>query len=226
VACRGVRRANTGAEGINRRQFFAPEGDLDVPSGFAKNGDALYKHVEKGVLLMNAPKLTERMMFLIAGCLMMVALPWAHASLAVGKPAPALEAMTIDGKKFSLAEVTGNVVIVNFWASWCEPCRKEMPAMETYFQKHKDEGLRILAISLDEPDDDAKVYQIMKNFTYPAAFQRNAAFEGYGRIWRLPMTFIIDRKGVLRKDGGVGPPSIDLDLLEKVVTPLLTSDGG
>ena len=100
-----------------------------------------------------------------------------------------------------------------------------MPAMETYYQKHKDQGLRILAISMDDPEDDAKVYQTMKQFSYPAAFQRDADYSGYERIWRMPMTFIIDRKGILRKDGGVGPPSIDLDLLEKVVTPLLTSGG-
>ena len=148
-----------------------------------------------------------------------------HATLAVGKPAPPLEAKTIDGKNFSLADVAGNVVIINFWASWCEPCRKEMPAMESYYKKHKDGGLRILAISLDDSEDEAKVREIMKSYSYPAAFQRDADFSGFGRIWRMPMTFIIDRQGILRKDGGVGPPSIDLDLLEKIVTPLLASHG-
>jgi cytochrome c biogenesis protein CcmG/thiol:disulfide interchange protein DsbE len=174
---------------------------------------------------LKVPKLTESIILLVAGYLTAGIMPLAHADLEVGKPAPALEAKTIDGKNFSLADVKGQVVLVNFWASWCEPCRKEMPAMETYYLKHKDEGLRILAISMDDPEDDAKVYQIMKNFTYPAAFQRDADYSGYRRIWRMPMTFIIDRQGILRKDGGVGPPSIDLDLLEKVVTPLLTSGG-
>jgi len=172
---------------------------------------------------MNALKLRTRLYFAIASFSMMVVTHGAHAALAVGKPAPALEARTTDGKTFSLAETAGNVVIVNFWASWCEPCRKEMPALETYYKKHQGEGLRILAISMDDPEDDAKVYQIMKDFTYPAAFQRNADYSGYGRIWRMPMTFIIDRRGILRNDGGVGPPSIDLDLLESAVTPLLTS---
>jgi thiol-disulfide isomerase/thioredoxin len=174
---------------------------------------------------MNALKLKKGLYFVFAAFLLSAMLPRAHASLEVGKAAPALEAKTIDGKVFSLAADAGKVVIVNFWASWCEPCRKEMPAMEAYYKKHQGEGLRILAISMDDPEDDAKVYQIMKNYTYPAAFQRNADYSGYGRIWRLPMTFIIDRRGILRKDGGVGPPSIDPDLLENIVTPLLTSVG-
>jgi peroxiredoxin len=174
---------------------------------------------------MNTPKPNKGTISLVAGFLMMMAMPWALASLEVGKPAPPLEAKTIDGKNFSLADAAGKVVIVNFWATWCDPCRKEMPAMETYYKKYKDKGLRILAISMDDPEDADKVREVMKSYSYPAAFQRNADYSGFGRIWRMPMTFIIDRQGILRKDGDVGPPSIDLELLEKVVTPLLASHG-
>jgi peroxiredoxin len=157
--------------------------------------------------------------------LMVIMMPLAQATLEVGKPAPPLKAKTIDGKNFNLSDDMGKVVIVNFWATWCDPCREEMPAMETYYKKHKDEGLRILAISMDDPEDANKVREVMKSYSYPAAFQRDADYSGYGRIWRMPMTFIIDRQGILRRDGGVGPPSINLDLLNKVVTPLLTSGG-
>ena len=163
--------------------------------------------------------------FLCMGCLMIIALPSAQASPEVGKTAPALEAKTIDGKKFVLSDAAGKVVLINFWASWCSPCRKEMPAMETYYQKYKDKGVRILAISMDDPEDDAKVRAVMQAYSYPAAFQRDADYSDFGRIWRMPMTFIIDRHGILRKDGGVGPPSIDLGMLEKVVTPLLSTNG-
>src|SRR6185312_1860862 len=74
-----------------------------------------------------------------------------------GKPAPSLEAKLIDGKPFSLSGERGHVVIINFWATWCPPCREEMPALETYYSRHKDEGLRIIAISMDDPQDAAKV---------------------------------------------------------------------
>ena len=139
----------------------------------------------------------------------------------VGKAAPALQATLLDGSQFRNADQTGQVIILNFWATWCAPCRAEMPALDAYYQKHRAEGLKILAISMDEPEDEAKVRQVMATFSFPAAMARNANFKGYGRIWRIPLTFVIDRDGILRKDGWYGDSGIDLPMLEKTVTPLL-----
>jgi cytochrome c biogenesis protein CcmG, thiol:disulfide interchange protein DsbE len=143
------------------------------------------------------------------------------AAIEEGKPAPAFEAKLLDGTPFSLSAAAGEVLIVNFWATWCEPCREEMPALNAYYQKHRAEGLKVLAISVDEPGDEAKVREVMQAFTFPAALARDANIKGYGRIWRIPLTFVIDRYGVLRKDGWHGDPKIDLPALEKTVTPLL-----
>ena len=97
-----------------------------------------------------------------------------------------------------------------------------MPALEAYYQQHKAEGLRILAVSMDTAADDDKVRAIMRGYSFPAAFLRETNFKRYGRIWRMPMTFVIDRHGRLRHDGSVGDDaSIDLPTLEKIVTPLL-----
>ena len=137
------------------------------------------------------------------------------------EPAPALEAKLLDGKPFTLAAASGKVVIVNFWATWCEPCRVEMPALEAYYQKHRAEGLEILALSMDQPSDEVKMREVMRAFTFSAGMGRDAKFQGYGRISRLPLTFVIDRNGVLKKDGWYGSTGIDLPLLEKTVTPLL-----
>ena len=138
-----------------------------------------------------------------------------------GKLAPLLTAKLLDGKSFSTESVKGEVVIVNFWATWCPPCRQEMPAFESYYQKHKNQGLRIIAVSLDEPADLAKVREVMRDYTFDATLESESQHKGYGRIWRLPLTFVIDRKGVLRKDGWYGAAGIDLPLLDKIVTPLL-----
>jgi len=139
----------------------------------------------------------------------------------VGKAAPALQATLLDGSQFRNADQTGQVIVLNFWATWCVPCRAEMPALEAYYQKHRTEGLKLLAISMDDPADEPKVRQVMATFSFPAALARDANFKGYGRIWRIPLTFVIDRGGILRKDGWYGDAGIDLPMLEKTVTPLL-----
>lgn len=145
-----------------------------------------------------------------------------HALAATeGKPAPAVEAMLLDGSTFSLSAQVGKVVIVNLWATWCAPCRAEMPALDAYYRQHRDEGLVLLAISMDAPKDEAKVRDVMQAFTFPAAMIRDANIKGYGRVWRLPLTFVIDREGVLRKDDWYGDPGLDLPLLDSTVAPLL-----
>jgi cytochrome c biogenesis protein CcmG/thiol:disulfide interchange protein DsbE len=138
-----------------------------------------------------------------------------------GKPAPRAEAKLLDGSTFSLADQAGKVVLLNFWATWCTPCRKEMPALEAYYEKHRSEGLEMLAISVDAPKDESKVREFMRAYTFPAAMGGNAGIKDYGRIWRVPLTFVIDRQGILRKDAWHGDPIIDLEQLEKLVTPLL-----
>lgn len=143
------------------------------------------------------------------------------ASMEVGKPAPSIEAQLLDGSKFSLADQRGKVVIVNIWASWCEPCRKEMPAIEAYYKTHHAEGLELLGVSLDDAKDIDQVKAVMRTYHYPTAMLADTKMKGYGRLWRMPMTFVIDRQGILRKDGSEGEPTVDLPALDKLVTPLL-----
>jgi cytochrome c biogenesis protein CcmG/thiol:disulfide interchange protein DsbE len=143
------------------------------------------------------------------------------AAMSEGKPAPALDGQLMNGTPFHLSAEKGNVVIINLWASWCSSCRQEMPAIESYYQQHQKEGLKIIAISMDDPADDAEVRQVISKYSFQAALSREIDMKGYGEIWRMPMTFIVDREGILRKDGSVGEPKVDLPLLEQVVTPLL-----
>jgi len=143
-----------------------------------------------------------------------------------GQAAPAIQARLLDGTAFNLADEAGKVVIVNVWATWCAPCREEMPALEAYYREHRDQGLVLVALSMDDPKDEAKVREATRGYSFPVGFQRDTYLKGYGRIWRLPLTFVVDRNGIPRKDQWHGDPGLSARLLEQVVSPLLRAPGG
>ena len=147
----------------------------------------------------------------------------AFAGIEVGQTAPNIEGTLIDGKPFSLNNTRGKVVLVNFWASWCEPCREEMPAIESYLKKNKAKGFEVFAITVDKPSDLEQAKQIMRNYSFLFADKNQISYSGYGRIWRIPSSFIIDKQGILRKNGLTGDPKVDTKLLEEIITPLLSA---
>ena len=147
--------------------------------------------------------------------------PATVCALTEGKPAPAIDMTLLDGGQFSLASARGQVVLIHFWASWCLPCRKEMTALDAYYRKHRGEGLKAILISLDDPFAEADVRKYMTPFSLPVAMAHDASFKGYGRIRHIPLSFLVDRKGILRKSGWHGETGIAEADFEKVVTPLL-----
>ena len=159
-------------------------------------------------------------LLLLSG-LLLLNIPPASAELQEGMPAPAVRAELLGGGRFDSLQQRGKVIVLNFWASWCKPCREEMPALDAFYGAHRSEGLEVIAISIEGPDDLAKIKGVMKNFSFPAALASNAQTEGYGRPWRLPITFVIDRRGVLRFDGSKFAKILDLPTLEKIAAPLL-----
>jgi len=147
--------------------------------------------------------------------------PIAFAALEIGQAAPNIEGTLINGKAFSMSANKGKVILVNFWASWCEPCREEMPIIEAYLKKNRVKGFEVLAITMDKPSDILQANKIMDQYSFLSADKKQVDFSGYGRIWRIPSTFIIDKRGILRKNGLTGEPKVDLKTLEEIVTPLL-----
>ena len=96
-----------------------------------------------------------------------------------------------------------------------------MPTIQAYLDKHKDEGLEILAISMDDNRDLVEVKKVAQQYTFLMAMKSDSNFKGLGRIWRMPTTFVVDRDGILRKNGHVGDAEITLAELEALVTPLM-----
>ncbi|MGH7375101.1 MAG: TlpA disulfide reductase family protein [Candidatus Rokuibacteriota bacterium] len=113
------------------------------------------------------------------------------------KDAPDFQVRTPDGSTLRLSDFKGKVVVfLNFWATWCEPCREEMPSMERLHRAYKDRGLVVLAISLDVQGASV-VTPFVKKFalTFPIGLDpKMAVRETYG-VWAVPSTFLIDRKG-------------------------------
>jgi cytochrome c biogenesis protein CcmG/thiol:disulfide interchange protein DsbE len=157
--------------------------------------------------------------------LLLVAGMTVAASDQLGKPAPALIAPELDGKLFDLAALRGSVVIVNFWASWCGPCRAEMPLLNRFYLEHRAQGLTLIGVSVDEPGDRAEVVRIMRQFSYPAVLAATAKTNGFGPPLAVPMTWIIDTAGVARARLMSGNAVTEAALTQAVV-PLLPQGAG
>jgi cytochrome c biogenesis protein CcmG, thiol:disulfide interchange protein DsbE len=125
------------------------------------------------------------------------------ADLAVGKPAPDIQARILgNAETFQLSQKKGKTIIVNFWATWCGPCKAEMPALQAYLERHKAEGLEVLAISMDNPRDEPAVRKIAQQYSFQVALSSDTQAKGLGRIWRMPTTFVIDRHPAQKRTSG------------------------
>jgi thiol-disulfide isomerase/thioredoxin len=146
------------------------------------------------------------------------------STLQVGKPAPPATLTTLDGQRIATSDLLGKVVILTFWATWCVPCREELPLLSAYVQQHGAQGLEILAFSLDTPDDLSQVRRVAQAFSFPSGLLANSSAPGYGRIWHIPVNFTLDRKGRLVDNGWDDKkPTWTQERLERIVTPLLNA---
>ena len=98
-------------------------------------------------------------------------------------------------KNMSLGELQGKVVFLNFWATWCGPCRVEMPSMEALYQKYKDRGFEILAVNSGERYPEVLAFMKENNFTFPTVLDTNNAVNRQYGIRAIPTSYLIDRDG-------------------------------
>lgn len=118
---------------------------------------------------------------------------------AIGNPAPDFALRDTKGKSWKLSELRGKVVFVNFWATWCPPCRSEMPSMQELSQSAAPEAFQMLAILSNDQAEVAERFAASIGFTAPILLDpENRAAKAYG-ITGVPETFIVDKTGVLRE---------------------------
>ncbi len=129
----------------------------------------------------------------------------------------------LEGPGWALPDRQGQVVILNFWATWCTPCRAEMPALDAYYQAHRTAGLTMLAVSMDDPSRTKAVREIASRFHFPVKMAKDMHIPSRDRPSQLPMTLIYDRSGVLRYDSRKTPGLMNAEILSRIVDPLLQS---
>jgi peroxiredoxin len=130
---------------------------------------------------------------------------------------------TPDGGHFRLADHRGKVVLVNFWATWCPPCREEMPAMERLYRHHRDHGLVLVAVSLDADPALVPPYVSTSKLTFPIALDPKADIGNKYGVRALPSSFVIGRDGTMVALA-LGPRAWDNDASHSLVEAL-ASDG-
>jgi len=146
------------------------------------------------------------------------ALATAAPALEIDRPAPELDVQLLNGKVLKAKELRGKVVINMIWATWSPAARMELPEIQRLYQAHRDKGLEVVALSIDENVGEVREFWRRRGYSVPVAMRSEAFFERYGRVSTTPMFYIVDRQGVLRHRiaGPIAP-----EKLEALLKPLL-----
>lgn len=136
-----------------------------------------------------------------------------ESRVAVGEPAPAYAAATLAGDTVALRELRGQAVLLNLWATWCPPCREEMPGLQALHEEFAEEGLRVVGVSIDAESADAEVRRFLREnaITFTILHDPRERVSRTFRTTGVPETFLINREGMLvaRWIGAFDPLSED-----------------
>ena len=124
-----------------------------------------------------------------------------YEPLTVGKPAPDFNLPDLNDKTVRLSDYRGKVVFLNFWATWCKPCREEMPSMEMLYKNFEGDGFVVLAVSIDRVTTKKDIPPFVKsmNLTFPILVDSWGQTDKRYKLMGVPETYIIDQQGILRE---------------------------
>lgn len=166
------------------------------------------------------------MVILLAGCAAgstIESVPDATGMVLTPAPSPTPRVLDftlkdLSGADVSLADLRGQVVLVNFWATWCTPCQEEMPILEAYYQAHQEDGFVVVAVNVGEDAEVAAAYVQERGYTFPVWSDPPGKQVMSLGIRGLPASLFLDRAGRLRQFWS-GP--VDQEVLDRLVLPLL-----
>jgi thiol-disulfide isomerase/thioredoxin len=142
----------------------------------------------------------------------------AKPSADTGSAMPAYKTTTLDGKPFDLAAEKGGVVFLNVWATWCNPCRAEIPELKKLHDKYRERGFKVVGISIEESSiDDVKAFVKEQKIEYPIAYDADDTIANLLQTTVLPTSVILDKKGTIvwKHVGAVNPN--DIGEIESVI---------
>jgi cytochrome c biogenesis protein CcmG, thiol:disulfide interchange protein DsbE len=134
------------------------------------------------------------------------------------KPAPRFVRTSLDGRPFDLAALKGQVILLTFWATWCEPCQEEMPRFIDWQTSLGPHGLQIVAVSMDDDTATVRALTAQHGVNYPVVMGDAKLARQYGGILGLPVTFLIDRRG---RVAAMFKSETDLNTMERTLRRLL-----
>jgi len=162
---------------------------------------------------------------LLSACVFLLASFAAVASVSAldeGSRAPEIGARDLEGRMIRMSALRGKVVIVDFWASWCEPCREELPVLDRLYQRYRSRGLVVIGVSVDRSEGNARSFLRRNSVSFPIIHDSGHRIADRYSPPRMPSSYIIDRRGVVRHVQE-GYDSDDADDIERRVRALLGS---
>lgn len=131
-------------------------------------------------------------------CAFLLLLSGGVAAIPEKGPAPDFTLKSRQGHNVKLSEHRGEVIMINFWASWCAPCRKEMPLLEELYQRYKDGGFTLLGVNVEEDSNSAKALLREVQVSFPILFDNSNKVSEMYKVEAMPSTIILDRDGKVR----------------------------
>ena len=145
-------------------------------------------------------KSSRILVWMVAAFVILSQVGWGALPGGVGEKAPDFSLKDLEGKVVGLSSFSGKVVILDFWATWCPPCRQEIPHFINLYQQYRAQGLEIVGIALDQGGKPAVEPFVQESgINYTILFPNDRVERDYGNIRAIPTTFVLDRKGIIRK---------------------------
>jgi thiol-disulfide isomerase/thioredoxin len=146
----------------------------------------------------------------------LVAFAWPASATDGAVPAPAFSLASREGKQVSLADLKGQVVMINFWASWCGPCRQEFPALDQIYAKYKPMGFALVAINVESEKADAERFLGATPVSFPILFDPDNKVSGSYGVSAMPTTVLVDRQGRVRWQHRAYKPGDEAKYIEQI----------